>query len=75
MKIYLHCICGVSATGTADTKTAEKLERIFWRGHSGPGHAPTDAKGAANARRRNDRAHGPESVDWPAHVAGEGEQE
>lgn len=56
MKIARYCNCGASLTGRISPGGIEGLHEIWQQVHSGPGHNPTDARGAANARRRQDRA-------------------
>jgi hypothetical protein len=49
-RIACYCTCGSSLTGRANKP--EIPEAAWAEFHSGEGHAPTDAKGAAAARRR-----------------------
>jgi len=65
--IAKHCTCGSSLTGRASHP--EALEAAWDEFHAGDGHAPTDAKGAAAARRREDRAAKANRRDWSARVA------
>lgn len=54
-----YCICGASMTGTVSpAKNLQWLLSMWSQVHSGDGHAPCDAKTAAAARRRDDRASG-----------------
>lgn len=51
-----YCICGGSLSGSASPESAAAgVVEIWERAHSGDGHAPSDAKGAAAARRREER--------------------
>lgn len=52
-KFAKYCTCGSSLTGRADKP--EVLEAAWAEFHSGEGHGPTDAAGAAKARRREER--------------------
>jgi hypothetical protein len=57
MKLALYCACGGSMTGTiSPTAEAGAIEAMFRRGHDTPECSPSDARGARNARRRQERA-------------------
>jgi hypothetical protein len=60
VKMKLYCTCGASGTGTItpDAKARHFVEKIWTPIHSGEGHSPCDAKTAAKARRKADRAEG-----------------
>jgi hypothetical protein len=52
-----YCSCGAAMHGQlAPAVDIPELERLFRRVHQGPGHAPSDARGAARARRNQERA-------------------
>lgn len=57
--IRSYCRCGASmaASGAGDLNAADDLAFIFWTVHDGENHGPTDAKGAAAARRKQARRH------------------
>lgn len=52
--ISMWCLCGASmkGSGPGNYRDAASLQTIFWSLHSGEGHGPSDAKQAANTRRR-----------------------
>lgn len=55
-QLACYCTCGGTLTGRASGGGgAAYLIQTFWAVHDGDGHGPTDAKGAAAARRREDR--------------------
>lgn len=55
--VALYCTCGDSMTGSASpaVRAAEMVD-VWLKAHTGPGHAACDARTAANARRRIERA-------------------
>lgn len=62
VKIARYCTCGSSLTGRADKP--QVLEGAWSEFHTGEGHGPTDAKGAAAARRREEREQRKTRKDW-----------
>lgn len=64
MEIHRYCSCGATATIVITTGTSDKLAKSSMEFIAAwdemhpdtPEHRPTDAKGASNARRRQDRA-------------------
>ncbi len=60
--IAKFCTCGSSLTGRADKP--EVLETAWSEFHTGEGHGPTDAVGAAKARRREERQLAKSRKDW-----------
>lgn len=60
-----YCKCGGSLKGRiSPDRGIEGLHEIWQQAHSGPGHEPTDAKGAAAARRREERGSRKSRKDW-----------
>jgi len=55
MRMRRHCTCGAAWACTAPRAMVEGVLRIWEEEHSGPGHAPCDAKTAARARARAER--------------------
>lgn len=60
--IAQYCRCGSSLTGRADKPAV--LEAAWAEFHAGEGHGSTDAKGAAAARRREERELRKSRKDW-----------
>lgn len=58
MKLCLYCTCGASfvSSGHRTPELAEYRKAQWNQRHAGPGHAPTDARTAAQARRKKQRA-------------------
>lgn len=56
MKIKRYCTCGGYQTGTIVRMPRLQAQAdAIWAEHTGPGHAPCDAKTATNARRNQER--------------------
>jgi hypothetical protein len=54
--IARYCTCGAALKGRiSPDSAADGIGTIWDETHSGEGHAPTDRKGAAAARRKHDR--------------------
>lgn len=62
-KVTLHCTCGASMTGSLGGPMAEPIQRFWDQTHTGPGHAPCDARKAARARKKTE-AQGQRSETW-----------
>ncbi len=60
--IAKYCVCGSSLTGRADKPAV--LEAAWTEFHTGEGHGPTDAAGAAKARRREEQERRKGRKDW-----------
>jgi len=53
-KKAMCCKCGARwAYSDMPESEARRIDDIWWKVHSGPGHAPCDARTAAQARRAN----------------------
>jgi hypothetical protein len=64
LRFAYYCTCGVSMVGTIGGPDGAARAQALWdmQGHVGEGHAPTDAKGAAAARRKQEREESAASV-------------
>ncbi len=57
-RLAMYCVCGAAwgwGSG-ADGRTVARMKRLFWVAHTGEGHGCCDARTAARARAKSERA-------------------